>query len=460
MFIYLLYNYIIYYLLPKGIIFFMSNLYTFMGGIRLPYDENERLALKHPISVMPAPSMIEIVFPPQGETELSEGDRVYLGQRISVDSSVKPIHSSVSGKVREVKRNEEGYVLSVVIENDGEATPDPSLTPFTARLTDATPEQIVEIIRAAGICETGEGLSVARRIEIALGGAKRLMVDCTECEPFLASRGRLILERATDVLNGAKILLRALEMPFADIVVDNSNIGVIRALEAAVGNNPLLRIRVADMKHPQSDKRLIVNSVTGKEVPPREANAQVGYVVFSAEACADIFYAFAKGMPQVRRLVTIAGDAIAKPRVLDVAIGTRVSNIVDFCGGYTAQPDKMVCGGLMRGAETQASGRCVDKSDYAYLFLTSKYKTVRKTSGCIRCGRCVKQCPMHLMPLYLAGAAKKGNIRKSLAMGLKNCIECGTCTYNCPGGVEHVYYIHEAKEKYNFERAREEQRDE
>lgn len=434
----------------------MSNLYTFMGGIRLPYDDNERLALRQPIAVMPAPALIEIAFPPQGRTELAEGDVVFLGQRISVDATVKPIHSSVSGKIKEIKCDGDGFVSSVVIENDGEGAHDPSLTPFTRKLTETSPEEIVDIIRAAGICETGEGLSVARRIEIALGGAKRLMVDCTECEPFLASRGRLILERASDVLNGAKILLRALEMPFADIVVDNSDIGVIRALEAAVGNNPLLRIRVADCKHPQSDKRLIVNAVTGKEAPPREANAQIGYVAFSAEACADIFHAFAHGMPQVRRLVTVSGDAISRPRVVDVAIGTRVSAIVDFCGGYTDQPEKMVRGGFMRGSETTASGRCVDKSDYAFLFLSAKYKTVRKHSGCIRCGKCVKNCPMHLMPLYLARASQKNDIKRSLAMGLKNCIECGTCTYNCPGGVEHVFYIRKAKEIYNSEQAKEE----
>ena len=455
MFIYLRYNYIIYNLLPKGTILFMSNLYTFMGGIRLHYDERERGALKQPIAVMPAPAQIDIAFPPHGQTSLLAGERVYLGQRISDDATVKPIHSSVSGKIREVKRDEDGYVLSIVIENDGEDTPDPSLTPFSKKLTETSPEEIVEIIRNAGICETGEGLSVARRIEIALGGAKRLMIDCTECEPFLASRGRLILERAGDVLNGAKILLRALEMPFADIVVDNSDVGVIRALEAAVGNNPLLRIRVADAKHPQGDKRLIVNAVTGKETPVREASAQIGYVVFSAEACADIFGAFIKGMPQVRRLVTVSGDAIAESRVIDVPVGTRVSDIVEFCGGYAAEPIKAVCGGLMRGFEMTSDERSVEKSDYAFLFLTDKYKTVSKHTDCLRCGKCVKSCPMHLMPLYLASASKKGNVRRALAMGLKNCIECGTCTYNCPGGVEHIRYIRRAKEIYNSRRAKE-----
>lgn len=433
----------------------MSNLYTFMGGIRLHYDERERGALKRSITVMPAPSQIEITFPPHGQTSLLVGDTVYLGQRISEDTSVKPIHSSVSGKIGEVKRDEDGYVISVVIENDGADTPDSSLEPFSKKLTEATPEGIVDIIRNAGICETGEGLSVARRIEIALGGAKRLMVDCTECEPFLATRGRLIIERATDILNGAKILLRALEMPFADIVVDNSDIGVIRALEAAVGNNPLLRIRVADAKHPQGDKRLIVNAVTGKETPVREANAQIGYVVFSAEACADIFSAFSKGMPQIRRLITVSGDAITESKVLDVAIGTRVSDIIDFCGGYTSELNKVVCGGLMRGYELISYEKSVERSDYAFLFLTSKYKTGSKRSDCLRCGKCVKNCPMHLIPIYLANASKKKNISKALAMGLKNCIECGTCTYNCPGGVEHVRYIRRAKEIYNSNQAKE-----
>ena len=435
----------------------MSNLYTFMGGIRLHYDERERSALKQPIAVMPAPAQIEIAFPAHGQTALSVGDTVYLGQLISEDATVKPIHSSVSGRIGEVKRDEDGYVLSVVIENDGSYVPDSSVVPISKKLTETSPEEIVDIIKNAGICETGEGLSVARRIEIALGGAKRLMVDCTECEPFLASRGRLILERASDILNGAKILLRALEMPFADIVVDNSNIGVIRALEAAVGSNPLLRIRVVDAKHPQGDKRLIVNAVTGKETPVREANAQIGYVVFSAEACADIFYAFAKGIPQVRRLVTVSGDAINESRVLDVAIGTRIADIVDFCGGFSAEPTKTVCGGLMRGYEMTSDERSVERSDYAFLFLTDNYKSESKNTDCLRCGKCVKSCPMHLMPLYLASASRKNNIRRALAMGLKNCIECGTCTHNCPGGVEHVRYIRHAKETYNSKQAKEAQ---
>lgn len=433
----------------------MSNLYTFTGGIRVHESAFERTASQHALEIMPAPSQVEICLSESDVPCVSVGDTVLMGQPICTEESKIMLHSSVSGEVTEIKYIDERAV-SVVIKNDGNDNPDPCMVSFGKKLTETAPDEIVRIIKNAGICESKDGFSVARRIECALGGARRLLIDCTECEPFIASRHRLLLEHPTHVLNGAKILLRALEVGYADIVIEESKLDAIRALEEVIGNNPLLRLRVTATKHPQGDRRLIINSVTGKEPPVRETTAQLGYVVFSAEVCADIFRAFAEGMPQIERTVTVAGDCIAEQKVVKVRIGTMLSDIEEFCGGVNGELAAIIEGGLMRGkVVSREDGYTVLKSDTAFLYVSDKYVHNSKHSACIRCGKCVSGCPMHLLPLYLAKHAEKGNIKKALAMGLKTCIECGTCTYNCPGGVEHVYHIKNAKAKYNAERAKE-----
>lgn len=436
----------------------MSNLNSFMGGIRIPAVPFQKLSPELRAEKLPAPDFVEIAYSKATKPAVGEGDSVSMGQLLCAAEDKNPIHSSVSGKVSRINIDGDGNATSIVIENDKKDTSDPSLIPFTKKLTETAPDEILEIIRRSGICESGDGLSVARRVECALGGTRRLIINCTECEPILSARHSLLLECPADVINGAKILLRALEVRYVDIVVDNKDIAVIRKLEEVIGNNPLLRIRVTDNKYPQGDKRLIVNAVTGKEPPVRETTSQLGYVVFTAETAAAIFRAFSQGMPQIYKTVTVGGDCINSPKVLTVPIGTPLSDIVAFCGGMSREAKRIVCGGLMSGKALPDCDHYVSKSDTAFIFLSEEYIKPKASADCIRCGTCVAKCPMHLMPLYLAKQSKKGNIKNALAMGLRSCIECGTCTYNCPAGVEHVYHIRKIKAAYNEEKAQEENR--
>ena len=434
----------------------MSNLNSFMGGVRIPSLPLQKIPAELQIEKLPAPARVEIALSKASTLAVSEGDDVFVGQLLCSEEDKNPVHASVSGKVSLIKRDDDGNALSIVIENDKKDTLDPSIIPFTKKLTETSPDEILDIIKRSGICESGDGYSVARRLECALGGARRLIVNCTECEPILCARHKLALEYTTDIINGAKILLRALEVRFVDIAVDNKDMSVIRRLEAVIGDNPLLRLRVTDYKYPQEDKRLIVNAVTGKEPPVRETTSQLGYVVFTAETCAAIFRAFSQGMPQITKTVTVGGDCIKTPKVLEVPIGTPLLDIIDCCGGIVGEEKRIVCGSLMKGKALPNRDYCVAKRDTAFLFLSEDYIKPGKDSECIRCGICVANCPMHLMPLYLAKQSKKGNVKKALAMGLKSCIECGTCTYNCPSGVEHVYHIRKTKAAYNEEKTQEE----
>lgn len=434
----------------------MSNLNSFIGGIRIQKSTIETVALGMPIEKMPPPDSVCISFSKPALPAVSVGDRVFLGSPLTVPEAKKAEHASVSGKVAHIEFDGDGNAISVTIENDKLDELAPSIIPFDKKLTETAPEEILSIIKKAGICESFDGISVARRIECALGGTRRLIVNCTECEPFLASRRRVVLERPTDILNGAKILLRALEVSFADIAIDNSDIPAIRVLEDAIGDNPLLRLRVTGDKYPQGDKSLIVNAVTGKEPPARETTSQLGYVVFTAETCSAIFRAFAEGIPQTRRIITVGGDCIKEQKVLEVPIGTPLSDIIAYCGGYSSEPSAIISGGVMKGTRLSDTSYPVAKRDVAFLFLSDAYIKPVKQNDCIRCGKCVEDCPMHLMPLYLVRHAKALDIKKSLAMGLRSCIECGICAYNCPSGIDHVYHIRLAKEAYNAEKAKEE----
>ncbi|HCG67402.1 MAG TPA: electron transport complex subunit RsxC [Clostridiales bacterium] len=426
--------------------------YTFKGGTRVREYKNTRALA---VVDLPAPPVVEIplsqhIGVPCTPT-VSAGDRVLRGQLIGeVPAGLGcPVHSSVSGTVKAISSRvgvQGRPVPTIIIENDGEGTLSPDVVPFSKRLGDTSPEEIVDVIRRAGISGMGGAtFPTWAKLSGAIGKVNRLIINCAECEPFITVNHRLMLEHPEELVGGAKILLRALGLPSGDIAIEDNKLNAADRVAAEIGESPLLNVRLMRTKYPQGDERQLIFALTGREVPEGKLPADVGCVVFNAETCSAIYRAFAEGMPLIERCVTVDGDCVREPKNLRVPLGTPVRSLIEFCGGLVRTPFKLINGGPMMGAATWDFDAPVTKGTSAILVFSEEFAAMKDDFACIRCGRCVKNCPMHLMPVYLAQYAMAGNYDETAKLHVMSCVECGTCSYNCPGNVPIVQYIRVAK---------------
>jgi len=437
--------------------------YTFSGGIHVEEYKNTR---KCRIEALPPPAKVTIPLSQHigapAAACVNVGDTVTLGQKIGDVAEGMlgcPVHSSVSGTVKEIvkKTLPTGAVVDhIVIENDMLDTVSPDLHPTEKRLADVTPEEIVSVIREAGIVGMGgAAFPTYAKINSAMGKVDKIIVNCAECEPFITANHRLLLEHGASVINGVKILLKALGVRTAFIAVEDNKMDAVEKLEELLGDSRMISVKVMKTKYPQGDERQLVYALTGEEIPAGKLPADVGCVIFNAETCAAIYKAFSTGMPSVSRVVTVDGDCIRRPKNLLVPVGTSASDLIAFCGGLCRPPKKLVNGGPMMGAAQWDPEMPVTKSTSAVLVFSARFgrKNVAKPA-CIRCGRCVNHCPMHLMPMYIAQFSKIGDLKRAEEYGAMSCVECGSCSYNCPGGVEIVQHIRVAKAAIKTEKAR------
>lgn len=430
----------------------MRQTYTFNGGTRVAEHKNTRGCT---IEKLPTPQTVEIPLAQHigihCKPIVKVGDHVFRGQLIGeIEQGLTClVHSSVSGTVREIKIRNNAQaqpVETIVIESDGKNELDPSIRPYEKSLRETSPEEIIEIVRRAGISGMGGAMFPTHaKIQSARGKVTRCIINCAECEPFITVNHRLMLEDPEAIIKGTKILLRALGLPFADLCVEDNKLDAIRKLEEIAAEDPLIRIRVMKTKYPQGDERQLIFALTGLEVPAGKLPADVGCIVFNAETCAVIYRAFSTGMPLIERCITVDGDCVREPKNLLVPLGTTYRTLIEACGGLVKPPYKIINGGPMMGAARWEIDAPVTKGTSAVLVFSEEFAGIRNDSACIRCGRCVKNCPMHLMPVYLAQYAMARRYEDAEKIGVMSCVECGTCSYNCPGNVQIVQYIRVAK---------------
>ena len=426
---------------------------TFKGGL---HPEENKITAMSPIEIMPEPATVSIAMSQHIGIPctplLKKGDRVLKGQLIGVAEGglTCPVHSSISGTVIEIndRVGASGQkVVHIKIENDFKSELSPEIKNNEKSLEESSFEEIVEIIKNAGISGMG-GASFPTHFKMssAKGKVDKLIVNCSECEPYITSNHRLMLERPEDIISGIKIVMYALGLSDCDIAVEDNKPDAIKVLEDKLQGEDKIHLKVVKTKYPQGDERQLIYAIDKIEIPTGKLPADVGRIVLNAETTSAISHAFYDGMPLTSRIITVTGDCIKNPKNLLVPLGTSISDIIEYCGGCDSEIDKIISGGPMMGQAQWDINAPVVKGTASILVFKKKEKK-EFAENCIHCGKCVASCPMHLMPLYLASFAKLGEWETLREYDVLSCVECGCCTYQCPGNVPIVQYIRTAKGK-------------
>lgn len=433
---------------------------TFRGGIHPPYNK-ERTAnaefLEGTVpSVVTLPMSLHIGAP--CTPLVKKGDSVFLGQKIGEANGFvsAPIHASVSGKVIAVEERPHpngNMVMAVVIEPDGNDTVDPSIKPY-GDYKDYAPEQIIDIIREAGIVGLG-GATFPTHVKLTIPPDKKVdtvILNGAECEPYLTADHHLMLRKAEKVVQGLRIAMRAVGVKKGYIGVESNKPDAIEKLNAAIKAEDNIAVVTLATKYPQGAEKQLITAVTGREVPSGCLPADAGVVVMNVGTAAQVAETFETGMPLYKRYLTCTGDAIRDAHTLEVRLGVSLQTIIDQCGGFSEDPYKIIMGGPMMGVAQFDTDVPVGKTTSGILCLTKTSGLIPEPSNCIRCGKCASVCPMHLEPLYISAWSEKGRWDKCEDYHALDCIECGSCSYICPAKRMLVSSIRVAKRQIAAEK--------
>lgn len=414
-------------------------LLTFKGGIHPPHAKKstEHLSIEKAVDpkVVAIPLRQHIGAP--CEPLVQKGDTVKVGQRIGEPSSFvsSPVHSSVSGTVKEVVTREVlgGPALCVVIESDGLNTVHESVQP-KGTLDSLTGKEILDIIKDAGIVGMG-GAGFPTHVKLSPPPDKKIdlvVLNGAECEPYLTADHRLMLESPEKVITGLKAIMKVLGVEKGYIGIEDNKPDALAAMRGAVKPNDAVEVVGLHTKYPQGAEKQLIKAVSGREVPSGGLPMDAGAVVNNVATAAAIADAILTGMPLVERICTVTGKGITEPKNLLIKTGTDIREIIAQCGGYQGVPGKLIMGGPMMGIAAHTDNLPSTKTTSGILVLSPDEAKTPEPDNCMRCAKCVEICPAGLQPLMLSANALKSQFEGAAKLNAMDCIECGSCSFICP----------------------------
>ncbi len=413
-----------------------------MGGV---HPSENKLSSKRPVEVLALPDTVNIPLAQHigapAAAKVAKGDKVLAGQLIAEASSFMSanIHAPISGTVTAVDMQPNGQgvrQMMITIQREGDQWAEGiDLSKTLVRECALSSQEIIAKIKDAGIVGMG-GATFPTHVKLSVPPGKKaevLIINGVECEPYLTSDHRTMLERGEELLVGVSILMKAIGVDRASIGIENNKPDAIAHLRQLSAAYPGVEVVPLKVMYPQGGEKQLIAAVTGRQVPPPPAlPIDVGAVVCNASTAVAVYEAVQKNKPLVERVVTVTGKGMKEPKNLLTRMGTPVSALIEAAGGLPEDAGKVINGGPMMGRAMINLASPVTKGCSGITVMSGRDAVRREPSQCIKCAKCVAACPMGLEPYYLSKMARKKSWDELEAQMITSCIECGCCQSTCP----------------------------
>lgn len=411
---------------------------TFKGGVH-PFD-GKNLSKDKPIKeLFPEGDMVYPLSQHIGAPAVpvvAKGDYVLAGQLIAEAGGFVSanIHSSVSGTVKAIEPRTlatGGMCNSIIIENDGEYK---EVEYVPKKLEDLSRDEIRDRIKAGGVVGMG-GAGFPTNVKLTPKNPEAIdyiIVNGAECEPYLTSDYRRMLEESDKLVKGLKVALALFDHAKGIFAIEDNKPEAIKIMQEKVAGEPDIEVKVMKTKYPQGGERSLIYATTGRSINSSMLPADAGCIVHNVDTIYSIYMAVIDGKPLTKRIVTVTGDGIKNPGNFYVWLGMNYRQLVDAAGGFDGEPEKCISGGPMMGFAMYSLDVPVVKGSSSLLVFKNDVVSKIETSACIRCGRCGEGCPEHLLPAKLAAFAAKNDEAGFVKFDGMECVMCGSCSYVCP----------------------------